>query len=95
MAKGKERQALAVGARLNTRPLYDPEGINQSIRDQLAGKRVAALTAEGDRIASSLPNGHQRSLQLVSSGEEFFALIKCGKKTFEFKGDDFAVTTHD
>ena len=60
----------------------------------VVGRRLGALMAEGERIAASLPNGHQRSLQLVSAGEDFSALIKVGKKTFEFKGDDFAITTH-
>lgn len=61
----------------------------------LAGRRVTALMAEGERIAASMPNGHQRSLQLVSSEGAFSALIKHGNKTFQFEGDNFAVTTHD
>lgn len=61
----------------------------------LAERRVAALTAEGDRIAASLLNGHQRSLQLVSTEGHFSALIKHGTKVFQFDGDSFAITTHD
>jgi len=62
----------------------------------LAGRRLTALMAEGERIASSLPNGHQRSLQAVcAEGAPFSALIKHGNTTMQFEGNSFAVTTHD
>ena len=62
----------------------------------LAGRRVAALEAEGARIAAEIAaNGTQRSLQLVSAKDGFSALIKHGNKTFQFEGDSFAVSTHD
>ena len=53
--------------------------------------------AEGERIAASLPNGHQRTLQAVSSngGAGFSALIKHGNTTLQIEGNNFAVTTHD
>ena len=63
----------------------------------LAGRRVAALLTEGERIAASIPNGHQRTLQAVSSngGAGFSALIKHGNTTLQIEGNNFAVTTHD
>jgi len=61
----------------------------------LAGRALAALEAEGAKIAASMPNGHDRTLQLISTKGAFSALIKHGNKTFQFEGDSFAVTTHD
>jgi hypothetical protein len=60
----------------------------------LAGRALMALETEGARIASEL-NGQNRSLQLVSTGKSFSALIKHGNTTMQFEGDSFAVTTHD
>jgi len=37
----------------------------------------------------------RRSLQLVSTGEQFTALIRHGKTTLQFEGDAFAVTHND
>ncbi len=62
----------------------------------LAGRRVSALMAEGDRIAASLSNGHTRALQAVcAKGQPFHAVIKHGNTVMQFEGDAFAVTTHD
>jgi hypothetical protein len=63
----------------------------------VCGRRLGALMAEGERIAASLPNGHQRALQAVSSNDGcgFSALIKHGNTTLQIEGNSFAVTTHD
>ena len=62
----------------------------------LAGRRVAALMAKGEEIASRLPNGQHRSLQAVcSDGTPFSALIKQGNTVIQIEGTNFAVSTHD
>jgi hypothetical protein len=59
------------------------------------GRAVAALRNHGEKARAPLENGVQRSLQAVSEGGNFSALIKSGHTTVQIEGDSFAVTTHD
>ena len=59
----------------------------------LAGKTIARMEARAEEVLAE--ETKRRSLQLVSSGEQFSALIRHGKTTFQFEGDAFAVTHND
>jgi hypothetical protein len=59
------------------------------------GRAVAALREHGEQAREPLNNGVQRSLQAVSEGGNFSALIKSGPTTIQIEGKNFAVTTHD
>lgn len=59
----------------------------------LAGKTIARMEARAEEVLAEATK--QRSLQLVSSGEQFTALIRHGKTTFQFEGESFAVTHND
>lgn len=59
----------------------------------LAGKAIARMEAQAEEVLAE--GAKQRSLQLVSSGEQFSALIRHGKTTLQFEGDSFAVTHND
>jgi hypothetical protein len=63
------------------------------------GRAVAALRDHGEKARAPLGNGCQRSLQAVSEGGNFSALIRSGPTTIQIEGDgehsSFAVTTHD
>jgi len=59
----------------------------------LAGKTIARMEACAELVHAE--ETKRRSLQLVSSGEQFSALIRHGKTTLQFEGDSFAVTHND
>lgn len=61
------------------------------IASNLAG-RVLAMQTEAKRINAQEIERRARSLQFVSSKENFSALIKAGRTTIQIEGDDFAVT---
>lgn len=62
----------------------------------LARRRLTALMEQGETIAAQLKNGHQRSLQVVSTSKEgLFGRLKHGNTVIDFEGDTFGVTTHD
>ena len=57
----------------------------------LAGRAMARLETEAERIATSTGNAG-RSLRMVSSEGQLSALIRCGGTTIQIEGDDFAVS---
>jgi hypothetical protein len=59
------------------------------------GAAVASLRESGEKSRAPLANGCQRSLQAVSEGGQFSALIKSGHTVVQIEGDSFAVSTHD
>lgn len=62
----------------------------------LTGHALTALQRDAARLVAKLSeDSSERSLRLVSTEGTFHAVIKHGKKVFQFEGDNFAVTTHD
>lgn len=59
----------------------------------LAAKTIERMERHAELIRAE--EIKPRSLQLVSSGEHFSALIRHGKTTLQFEGDAFAVTHND
>ena len=57
----------------------------------MAGRAMARLETEAERIATSTGNAG-RSLRMVSSEGHLSALIRCGGTTIQIEGDDFAVS---
>jgi hypothetical protein len=61
----------------------------------LAGRALARLEAEGQRIHAELNGESDRGFSAVSSKEGFTAVIKHGRTVIEIQGDDFAVRQTD
>ncbi len=57
----------------------------------MAGRAMARLESEAERIAVTT-GATGRSLRLVAAEGQFSALIRCGGKTIQIEGDDFAVS---
>ena len=57
----------------------------------MAGRAMARLESEAERIATSTGNAG-RSLRMVSTEGQLSALIRCGGTTIQIEGDDFAVS---
>lgn len=60
----------------------------------LAARSLARLEAKAEEVLAN-ETAARRSLQMVSSGEQFTALIRHGKTTIQIEGDAFAVTQND
>jgi hypothetical protein len=62
----------------------------------MAARTIARMEAAADAVlAQDTATTKRRSMQMVSSGDQFTALIRHGKTVIEISGDDFAVTQTD
>lgn len=61
----------------------------------LAGKAWARIEKAAAEVHAERAEKPTRSLQLVSSGAGFSAIIKSGNVTVQLEGDAFAVSTSD
>lgn len=88
MAKGKQRQALALAAR-HPMQISLPGFAGTAV--QLLEDEAARIVAEdSEKRLNGGVSGH-----IVASGGRLSGVLKDGNTTFRFAGGQVAVTTHD
>lgn len=61
----------------------------------IGASRAALNEVAATVVAKQTGNGHTRSLQAVSTGGQFSAIIRHENTVLQFEGNHFAVSTHD